>query len=813
MLQGFLDRADLSGISGWARDTEEVSRRVELEVFDGETLLTRVVADRLRPDLLRAEIGDGCYGFWVQFPEGLLPCAVHQISVRFKDGHAHVAKSPKLVYRQDGGLDPSFTDWFDRHINNAAIAASETSQLAPLFALCANALGRILHADALLNEARTSVLASEIERVALPARLKAALEQAFQTCAPVRVPAVPDPQLSIIIAGGGSLRDNYDCLRSILASRSLRSFEIVFVDVTGTAEMALFPFLATGGVRFVKTPEPAPILDAYRIGLSAARGRRLLFLGHVTAVEPDAISALSATLDRFDGRAIVMPRLVGADGRIIEVGSRFGPLATRIPIGALEPAHARHYRILRQSADVSTRAFMVDRDLLDEVNGFSGIDQFGDLGMADVAFRLRAVGAAVLAQGFAGMTLSYHAGSSGADRSGRRRFVDRWQGVLPAAQSEGQGVRPKRALVVDERFPDPTRDAASVAILSHCESLVRLGYSVEFASAEADMAAPDGGASLLTRGIVAHPNNSEAAEVLQARPGQFDVVYLHRLSVAKRLTETCRATQPEAQIVFSIADLLSLRLRRQAELDNDERALADSARIEQEEQHFLRAVDGVITHSTEEEAWIRETLPTVRVARVLWTHKLRAGAARAEGRKNFCFLGHFGHEPNGDAVRHFLQSLWPNIRQELPAAQFELIGSKLELGGFDQSPPGVVARGYIADVESYLAGVRVMVAPLRFGAGVKGKVLLSFAEGLPCVMTAIAAEGLALPGEISDLMVADNVDAFVRKAIAIYTNDGVWSRASELVREWAAAHLQTSAIDRDLAALLQDPTKFAAVAV
>ncbi len=802
MLIGHLDHADISHISGWARDAGDPTKRLELEVYDGDRFITRLIADRPRPDLAAAGVGDGHYGFWTPLPREMFPFSVHLLSVRFRETGVDLRNSPKPVYPRQGGIDPAFGEWFNRHIDNAAAAAAEPRQLAPLFTLCANALARLMHAEARLEDASGSVSVGSIDQAALPARLKAALEKAFEACPPLHVPIFRQPKLSIIVAGVAGLRENHACLTSIVASRGLSDYEVIFVDTTGTVDMVLAPFLVKGGIRFVKTPQPAPILEAYRTGLALAAGQRLVFLGHVVSVEPDAIAALSATLDAVDGPAVVTPRLVGADGRIVEAGSRLGAMAARLPTGHREPGDAGRYRTLRNSDDVSARAFMIDRATLLSVGQFDGIDDFGDLGIADLAFRLREAGAAVLAQGFAGVSIAGRGGVARANRRGRANFVAKWQHVLPAADAQENTAQPKRALVIDERLPDPNRDAASQAVLSHCESLIRLGYCVEFVPLSFDSSAREAGASLFMRGIEAHVEADNAADLLRARAGQFDLVYLHRLSVARDLMATSRATQPAARIVYNVADLHFLRLRRRAGIEANATFLAESEFMEADERTCLAGADVVITHSTDEEAWIRGVLPGANVRRVMWTQRINPAVAPFGERRNFCFVGTYGHEPNVDAVGHFLRAMWPKVRDGLPDATFEIAGSHLAPGMFDTGLPGVVPRGYFADARSYLAQVRVMLAPLRFGAGVKGKVLLAFAEGLPCVMSGIAAEGLELPAAIRELLVAADEEAFVRKAVRFYTDSTVWTQASGLVREWAAANLSPSAIDRDIAAAL-----------
>jgi hypothetical protein len=806
MLLGHLDQADVSSVSGWARDTEDPARRIELEIYDGDSFVTRLVADRLRPDLAAAGVGDGHYGFWTPLPRDMFPATVHRVSVRFRDSGADLRNSPKLVYPSRGGIDDAFSAWFDRHIDNAAAAAAAPQHLAPLYALCVNALSRLMRAEARLAGADAPP-PSGLDRATLPARLKAVLEKTLAVCPAVHVPVHAEPRLTIVLAAGGSLRETHGAIASLVASVGLAPYEMIVVDPSGSADLVLLPLLVGGGVRIIKTPQPTTIVEAYRAGLALARGERLVCLGRILSVDPRALAALSETLDRADGAAAVSPRLVGADGRIVEAGVTFGAMAARRPIGHREAEDSPRHALLRPSEDLSARAFVIDRATLASAGGLDGIERFGELGLSDLAFRLRRMGAKVLMQGFAAVRCAGRADIAPATPRARATFVARWQDALPAAHAGDIPRRRAKALVIDQRFPDPDRDAASHALLSHCESLMRLGFSVEFAALGTSGGDQRDRAVLAMRGIEPHDGSESARDLLSARTGQFDVIYLHRLPVAKELLAHARATQPEARILYSLADLHALRLSRGAALAGDEALAAQSRVIEAEELEAIRAADQVITHSSLEKEWIRRRAPEVPVLRLLWAQRVAKALAPFEARRGFCFLGSYDHAPNVDAVRTFLSTLWPRIRAAEPTAPFDIAGSGFDATVFAPLPEGVEPRGYVADLSAYLAGMRVMLAPLRFGAGVKGKVLMSLAQGLPCVMSEVAAEGLGLPGALRTLLVAEDDEAFQRKALRFHSDGALWQRASELALGFAQETLSAAAIDTGLAAALEAPFK------
>lgn len=123
-----------------------------------------------------------------------------------------------------------------------------------------------------------------------------------------------------------------------------------------------------------------------------------------------------------------------------------------------------------------------------------------------------------------------------------------------------------------------------------------------------------------------------------------------------------------------------------------------------------------------------------------------------EARRGIAFVGSYGHAPNVDAARVLVDEIMPLVWSHLPGLPCLLVGSDMPDRVRRLAGPHVELVGHVADLGSLLERVRLTAAPLRFGAGVKGKVLDSLAAGVPCVMSPIAAEGLALPPTLQALV-------------------------------------------------------------
>jgi glycosyltransferase involved in cell wall biosynthesis len=253
--------------------------------------------------------------------------------------------------------------------------------------------------------------------------------------------------------------------------------------------------------------------------------------------------------------------------------------------------------------------------------------------------------------------------------------------------------------------------------------------------------------------------------VLSRQAGCFDLIYLHRLSNASRYTALARQHCPRARLLYGVAELHHLRLARQARIEDSAALLAESQRLRLAECWAACAADAVLTHSSTEAALLRRALPEAAVHVVPWAVTPRPPPlvyAGDDGRERHGvgFIGHYGQASNDDAARFLAEVVMPLVWQRDPSITCLLAGSDMpaairrlaRAGSPGNSGGGIVVLGHVADAASVFDRVRLTAAPLRFGAGLKGKVLASFAAGVPCVMSPIAAEGFDLPPLLSGLV-------------------------------------------------------------
>jgi glycosyltransferase involved in cell wall biosynthesis len=354
------------------------------------------------------------------------------------------------------------------------------------------------------------------------------------------------------------------------------------------------------------------------------------------------------------------------------------------------------------------------------------------------------------------------------------------------------------ALVIDDALPRATRDAGSQAILSHMRSLSRLGFTVLLIPGQDAAPDPEAAAAMQAMGLIAldPAAHGGVAGALRALRGRVRVVYLHRLSNALRWMEPARAWCGEARIVYSLADLHGLRLARMGQALGGE----DGGAVAAAEARCIAASDVAITHSHAEAALLAQTLPQARVRVVPWSVALPP-AAEAGPRRGIAFIGNYAHAPNLDAAAHLLHDIMPRVHAQDPAIVLRLVGSAMPAALRAEAREGVETLGHVPDLAALLATVRLTVAPLRFGAGVNGKVLDSLAAGVPCLCSPLAMEGLGVPPGMEDC-VAEGAEAFAAAILRLYHAPERLAALGRAGRDWVDETLNEARIDAAMRAAL-----------
>jgi O-antigen biosynthesis protein len=631
---------------------------------------------------------------------------------------------------------------------------------------------------------------------------------------PLELPSSQSPAVSVIIPAYGQCAATWACVASICRARVACEFEVVVVDDCSVDETGEI-LSRVRGVRLVKTPKNLGFIGASNFGAEHARGQWICFLNNDTQVTPGWLDELVRTFALHPRAGLVGARLLYPDGRLQEAGGIVYRDGSAVNHGRFDHPDRPEYSYLRPVDYCSGACLVARAELFRDLGGFDAAFAPAYYEDTDLAFRVRQAGFEVLYQPLC--RIFHHEGTThGTDPTAgvkrhqltnRARFRHRWQAVL-ASEQPPPGTRARAAadrnrgpslLVVASVMPTPDRDSGSLRLLYAMELARSAGFRVSFVARRDEHTRPDTLATLQRRGIEVHypPHVSSPQALLRSAQAQrFDAVMLCAVGTATALADTVRRRLPRARLLFDTVDLHFLRYRREAEMRGDERLMerAEAARLR--EVSAARRADATFVVSELELGLLHAECPDARIYVLSNIHEVCRRQGPLSARNDVLFIGGFGHPPNVDAVLFFARDVWPRLRDRLPAeARFVVAGSdppeEIRALGGDR----VVVTGHVPELGPYLDAARVSVAPLRFGAGVKGKINTAHAHGVPVVSTSIGVEGMGLAHE-RDVLVADEPEAMARAVVRAFEDGALAERLTEAGYQNVEQHFSRSAAER-----------------
>ncbi len=627
---------------------------------------------------------------------------------------------------------------------------------------------------------------------------------------PLQLPISETPKVSIVIPMHGQYAVTRRCLAAIACAPTSVPFELVVVDDGSTDASAELFEAEAPGVRVIRHDFARGFNQACCSGAAAARAPFLVLLNNDTEPCAHWLEELLDPFERWPDTGLVGAQLIFADGRLQEAGGIVWGNGDPWNYGRggnpYDPRHA-YSRCIDYA---SGAAMAIPADLWRRVGGFSPEFSPAYFEDTDLAFKVRQAGRTVRYAPLA--RVIHHEGvSNGSDTeaaTGLKRyqaingplFRQKWAHAFEGAQepnlADAESIKDRgiigRALFLDHDTPRPDRDAGSHAALVEMELVQALGWKVSFLPANLAWLGRYTEA-LQRRGIEAihAPFVLSLEQLLRERGGEFDLIYLTRYTVAAQALPLIARHAPQARLLFCNADLhhlRELRAARAAALEADaERALAQVRQVQQQELAVIGQVHLTFSYSEVERAVIEaQTLGGAPTAACPWVVEAPEQPTPLVGRTGLAFLGSYNHPPNSEAIESFLEAVWPQLKQQQPDLQLHLYGSGLsaELGARWGALPGVVVEGWIADAGQVYSRHRLFIAPLRSGAGLKGKVAAAAAHGIPQVLSPVAAEATGLRHG-QEIWIAEQPTQWIEAIEQLCSQDDLWQALSQASHRYA----------------------------
>jgi GT2 family glycosyltransferase len=624
------------------------------------------------------------------------------------------------------------------------------------------------------------------------------------------------PEVSVVIPVYNNILDTLLCIVSLLETAPANPFEIIVADDSSSdATERLIPQIG-GIVHHVRHAKNLGFVGNCNAAAEQSRGDKIVLLNNDTLVLPGWLENLVAPFDRLDKVGLVGSKLINWDGRLQEAGGIFWKDGSAWNFGRGQNACNSEYNYLKDVDYCSGASIAIPTELWRQIGGFHPDYAPAYCEDSDLAFRIREAGYRTLYSPFS--ELIHHEGRShGRDTAigtkayqvtHQQRLFDRWHRVLErdhfrngdnVLRARDRSVRKPHILVIDHYVPQFDKDAGSRTMFQFVEALVGEGWAVTFWP-ENLYRDPNYTRSIQELGVevIYGPRFvGKFSDFLRGRAGLYDAVLLSRPHVAVHFIDDVR-TLTEARILYYGHDVHFQRMKAQKEVAG--------STIEEDAVEAMRALEltlcdrcDVILYPSEDEAQLMakliapnvqsKSIPAYRYSDAeigLASERAERISPLAGKPAQLLFVGGFSHGPNADGIAWFSREVAPILRSQGFQFQVQIAGSNPTAEVWDLEGDDTDVLGFVSDerlLELYRSA-SVVIAPLRFGAGVKGKVVEAMARGVPVVTTHVGGQGLS--GIEDYLFIGDTPEEFaaaVRAATDTETGRSKARSALDYVRE------------------------------
>ena len=601
------------------------------------------------------------------------------------------------------------------------------------------------------------------------------------------------PVASVIIPVYGKSDFTYRCLKSMHLNPSNTPYEVIVVDdcsPDNTTEM----LGKVQGVKVVRNEKNLGFLQSANQGAAVATGQYLLFLNNDTIVTPGWLDELTKTLEDDASIGVVGSKLLYPDGSLQEAGGIIWNDGSAWNYGRHGDPNRPEYCYARDVDYCSGASLMVRRALFEAAGGFDErfVPAYGE--DSDLCMHVRNEGWRVVMQPMSkvmhhegvSMGTELTAGLKAYQVVNAEKFYEKWKQSL---RTHGQpGVNPHlvkdrgvehRILFIDHCTPQPDHDAGSITILNIMRVFQSLGYKVTFIPEDNMLYMGHYTEDLQRIGIecIYGPFVSSVKEHLEAHGADYDAVIIFRVWAVDRNLGLVRRFCSGAKVLFHVSDLHFLREERQAQLEQSGKLRRQAMKTRDHELALIRAVDHTIVHSTVEKEMLCKEVDEKYVTVFPWVLEARGTDVDFKDRQHLAFVGGYQHLPNVDAVKYFVSNVFPKVCEAIPGIQFYIIGTNPPEEVKALASYNVIVTGFVKELEPLLDTIRLAVVPLRYGAGIKGKIGTTLSLGLPSVATPLAAEGMELvDGE--NIILAEGDERFSQAVIEMYHDRERWNTIS-----------------------------------
>lgn len=608
----------------------------------------------------------------------------------------------------------------------------------------------------------------------------------------INFPYAENPKVSIIIPVYNQVHYTYACLVSILENTGEFDYEIIIADDVSTDATKEIDKFVTGLV-IARNESNQGFLKNCNNAAKKARGEYIFFLNNDTTVQKDWLPPLIRLLESDKSIGMVGSKLIYPDGRLQEAGGIIWSDGSGWNYGRCDDPNKPEYNYVRDVDYISGAAIMLSRKLWEDIGGFDERYAPAYCEDSDLAFEVRKCGLRVVYQPLSVVT-HFEGVSNGTDVNGtglkryqvenNKKLQEKWSeefknqydnvGVPNAFRARERSRGKKVILFVDHYVPTFDKDAGSKTTFQYIKMFIERGYVVKFLPDNFAKSEPY--TSILEQmGVEVLYGNEMRTNIfewIENNQANIDIAYLNRPHIATKYIDFIKE-KTDIKVIYYGHDLHFLRERREYELTGDVERKNASAYWKSMELDLMRKASISYYPSNVEVDYIHTFDKKINAKAITAYVFEKFGNIdyNPDIREGVLFVGGFSHPPNADALKYFLDNMWDEIYAQIKAP-FYIVGSNAtdEIKSFHNEAKGIIFKGFVSEEElkELYEKVRLVVVPLRYGAGVKGKVIEALYYNDPVITTSVGAEGI--DNSYNQMLVADEPGDFVEKCVNLYND-------------------------------------------